>query len=419
MRSWNLAMRLLSVLFFACAAFAAQAKFTIHEIRVEGNERYPSDAIVRAAGLAPGQRAGVEELQAACQRLVDTGLIQSARYRYKPVAADAADVSLLVTEMQNLQDARIQIPGIDEERVWAWLKENEPLVTREVPASEQATDHYARAIERYLAAQGRPAQIVSRNSGGPGGVRMTTVFRPVALPKVAALRFEGANAIPAAALEKALVPTALGMEYTEADFRELLKYNAGRLYDNVGHLRVSFPRVTVETTASGDLTVTTTVEEGPAYRIRVLQIAGDALPPLDLAKATDLKPGDTAAWEKVMLAGNNLRSALGRYGYLGAGSEIVRRLDDAARRVDVTIVLQKGRQSKFGELILKGLDSLSMGRARSLWRAKPGEPVNTDYLADYERLLMRSDEVHFRKIRSRFEPRPDSDLVDVVLTFNP
>jgi outer membrane protein assembly factor BamA len=412
-------MRLLGLAILTAALAAAQPKFSIREIRVEGNSRFASSDLLRAAGLEPGQGITVEDLQSACTRLADTGLIQSARYRYKPApgAARAADVTLVVEESQDLQPVRIQIPEVEEERVWAWLAQNDRLVRKEMPSNDQATAYYARAIERFLAAQGRSDQIVTRYSGGLAGGPLVAVFRPAVLPKIAAVRFEGAQLVPATALEKAIAQTALGQEYTEDSFRELLKYNVGRLYESRGHLRVRFPRIAAAKTAADDLALTVTVEEGPVYHIGAFEVAGQELPPLDLAALIDLKKGDTASWDKVLAVATRLSEALGRYGYLSASSDIERNIDDQNLRVDVTVVLEKHRQSKFGELRLEGLAASSQTRARLLWKLAPGAPVNTEYIEDYLRLLMRDGQITFKRVSRRYQSKPGADIVDVVVTF--
>ena len=71
------------------------------------------------------------------------------------------------------------------------------------------------------------------------------------MPHIAAVKFEGTQALPAAALEAALAKVAAGSEYTESGFRELLDYNVRRLYEEQGLLGVSFPRIAGAKDASG------------------------------------------------------------------------------------------------------------------------------------------------------------------------
>ena len=296
------------------AAFAAQCG-TIGSIHVQGNSRFPAAAVVGVSGLKPGISVSPQDLQAAAQRLMDTGLFSSTNYRYVPARSQGKpviDVTLVVGEITDLRPCRIQIPGTEEESVWAWLAQSEPLVGKRMPANDAAESFYLRAIERFMAERlGRKERMIAKLASW-GAVYL---FRPEILPKVAALRFEGNQAIPSADLAKALGPVATGSEYTELDFRFWAEKNLRPLYENVGRLRVSFPRVSVDPDASGALTVTTTVAEGALYRIEALDIAAEDLPPAVLS-LMDLKPGDVVNWQTVVTGEREDRIGAAAFGYL-------------------------------------------------------------------------------------------------------
>ncbi|HVX65316.1 MAG TPA: POTRA domain-containing protein, partial [Bryobacteraceae bacterium] len=229
-------------LFVAAAALAApgQKSFPLLKIQVEGNQRFSAEAVVGASQLKTGAQATTDDFTAACQRLSETGLFSATRYRYKPAEGEGFDLTLIVEEEQDLREARIEIPEIDEAAVWAWLAQNEPLVQKQMPANDAATAYYTRAVERFLAGQGRHDTIAARMRTDPASGAVITVFRPADLPAIASVHFEGAQAVPAVALEKALAQVALGAEYTERGVRELLDYNVRRLYEDQGRLGVQF-----------------------------------------------------------------------------------------------------------------------------------------------------------------------------------
>jgi outer membrane protein assembly factor BamA len=240
------------------------------------------------------------------------------------------------------------------------------------------------------------------------------LFRPEVLPKVAAVRFEGNQSIPAADLAKALGPIAIGSEYTELDFRTWVEYNLRPLYENIGRLRVSFSRVSVEPGASGGLTVTTTVEEGAVYRLEALEIAGEDLLP-SVLKLMEPKPGDVVNVLAIATGAQNMVSALPHYGYLHASSKIDRTLDDQKHVVRVTVTLRKGQQSKMGELRIVGLDAQSEARNRARWPVAPGAPLDIDAIKSFRFEVPRGGAA--LKIQFRLQPRASSDLVDVLYTF--
>lgn len=330
------------VCLFFLAAFAAQAG-TIGSIHVEGNSRYPAAAVIVASGLKPGISATPDDLQAAAQRLMDTGLFSSTNYRYVPARSQdkpVIDVTLVVFEISDLRPCRIQIPGTDEESVWTWLRENEPLVQKSISTTDAAEAFYVRAMERFMAERlGRHEKVIAKL------VRMGAayLFRPEILPKVAALRFEGNQSIPAADLVKALGPVAIGSEYTELDFREWVERNLRPLYENKGRLRVSFPRVSIQADAAGGVAVTTTIGEGALYKLEALDIAGEDLPP-PVLKLMEPKPGDVVNIQAITTCVYKMKSALPHYGYLNPRSRIDRTLDDQKAAARITVTLNKGRQ---------------------------------------------------------------------------
>ncbi|HXN46042.1 MAG TPA: POTRA domain-containing protein [Bryobacteraceae bacterium] len=387
---------------------------TIGSIRVEGNSRYPAAAVIAASGLKPGISASPDDLQAATQRLMDTGLFSSTNYRYVPARSEdkpVIDVTLVVFEISDLRPCRIQIPGTDEETVWTWLGENEPLVQKSIPTNDAAESLYVRAIERFMAERlGRKEKVIAKLAGPA----MFYLFRPEILPKVTALRFEGNQAIPAADLVKALGPVAIASEYTELEFVSWVEHNLRPLYENIGRLRVRFPRVSIQAEASGGVAVTTAIEEGAVYKLEAVDIAAEALPPAVL-KLMEPKPGDVVNILAVTLCTQKMESALPHYGYLHPNARIDRTLDDQKNLARITVTLDQGRQSKMGDLRIVGLDAPSEARNRARWPIAPGAPLDMDAVHSFRFELVHG--AGARRVELRLEPRTGSDVVDLVYTF--
>jgi hypothetical protein len=400
-------------------ALAAAQGRTIGSIYVEGNSRLSAAAVIGASGLKPGAEVAPADLDAVCTRLVDSGFFVSANYRYVPVRGQekpAIDVTLVVVEVTDLRPSRVQIPGVEEETVWVWLDRNEPLVKKRLPTTDAAEATYIRAIERFMAERlGRKEKVVTRLVADFRTGAQYTMFRPETLPKVAAVRFEGVRSVSATDLEKALGKVAIGSEFTELEFRDWVNANLVPLYENVGCLRVAFPRVSVEPNASSGLTVTTTVQEGAIYRLDALDVAGDDLPS-GLAKLTDLKAGDVVNWQTVIESSRKMESALRRNGYLDASSQMGRTLDDQKNLARVTVALRKGKQFKMGELRLTGLDPKTEARNRARWPLRPGVPLDVEAVLSFRIEIPSANgkpKIDFNLVR-----HTDSDLVDVVYAFH-
>ena len=403
-------MRVLLLFLAAAAAHCG----TIGSIHVEGNSRFPAAAVIGVSGLKPGISAAPDDLQAATERLMDTGLFSSTNYRYVPARAQdkpVIDVTLVVFEISDLRPCRIQIPGTDEDSVWNWLRENEPLVQKSIPTNDAAESLYVRAIERFMGERlGRREKVIAKLAGPA----MFYLFRPAILPKVAALRFEGNQSIPAADLVKALGPVAIASEYTELEFVSWVERNLRPLYENIGRLRVGFPHVSIQADPSGGVTVTTTIEEGAVYRIEALHIVSEDLPPAVL-KLMEPTPGDVVNILAVRTCAQKMELALPHYGYQHPNSRIDRTLDDQKHLARIAVTLDKGRQSKMGDLRIVGLDAPSEAHNRARWPVAPGAPLDMDAVQSFRFEIMHG--AGARRVELRLQPRTNSDVVDVVYTF--
>lgn len=93
-------------------------------------------------------------------------------------------------------------------------------------------------------------------------------------------------------------------------------------------------------------------------------------------------------------------------------SRAVRRFREDAPIVDLAIEVRKGPRFVFGELRLTGLSEAMRARALSLWKLKPGQPMNEPYVAEFLRTLGDSG-IPFQNVNLSVEPRPGTNIMDV------
>ena len=94
------------------------AQILIQEIHVEGNRRLKEPAVIAASGLHLKTQVSTADLDAAMQRLFETGLFTGLNYRYaaaKQAASVGQSVTLIVTEDAARAKVVIDIPGTDPE----------------------------------------------------------------------------------------------------------------------------------------------------------------------------------------------------------------------------------------------------------------------------------------------------------------
>jgi outer membrane protein assembly factor BamA len=374
-------------------------------VKIEGNERLPAAATR-------------EMLEAAAGALLETGLFTTVNYRYEQVPGSdppTYTITFQVREDRALTDVRIDIAGIDEAAIWKQLAASEPLIARHMPNNERAGELYSRAVERALEKFNRHEKVVVASSVDLATRRMETTLVLANPPKVSDVRFEGAHALSAAALRDAVAGIAIGNRYSEREFRQVLDLNVRSLYEERGYLKVDFPSIRL-TQEGADLQVNVQVVEGSPWTLGMIFLDKD-LPADAMRKAAALWDMKAANWKLILEGITRMEKVLRREGYLDVKSKPVRIFRDDGRTVDLRIEISKGKQFVLGSLILTGLNERDRERAQSLFRIKPGEPLDQPYLEDYVKQCLDFLGNSVKSFESKMTLRGDTNLIDVTLTF--
>jgi len=399
---------------------AAAAQHPVAQIRVAGNERLPAAAVIAASGLRVGQIVTRVQLDAAAQKLADTGFFASVSYGYDPKTAGGVTgyaLTFHVSEQPALTPVVLDIPGQDTEQLWQQLKAADAFIDRQTPNNDRASDYYKQAIQAVLRKLNYTDEILMKDEADLQTHRMTIVCRPAHLPKIAAIRFDGNAAIADAALQAAMAKVAMGQDYSERDFRRMLEFNLRPLYEEAGCLTVAFPRVTMTGAGGGAVAVTARIDEGPVWRLGKVVLTGAALPLADLHEAARFGYGAPANWKQFMTTVHGMEQVLRRDGYIKVSSKPVRAFHDATQVVDVNVEVTKGPQFLFGELHIEGLDAGTQQRLAGLWKLPSGAPMNELYITDFFRSVLPSLRGKIKNYGSEMHVHKDANVVDVTLKF--
>ena len=135
----------------------AQKLVTIKRIIVEGT-RLPALSVVSLAQVKAGDQVNFIKLHSAMQKVTKSGLISNIDFEYESVPDKETDVILHLkcTDVPPVAIASIRIAKLNEDDVWKWLKEVDPLFTREMPPNEAAIQLYAHWIGKYMESHGEP-----------------------------------------------------------------------------------------------------------------------------------------------------------------------------------------------------------------------------------------------------------------------
>jgi outer membrane protein insertion porin family len=409
------------LLAFSFAMFAQEETgHPLESLRIAGNRAIPAEKILAVCGLKTGQIVTRADFDAARQRLDATGAFVTVGYEYKPSAPGAGNASgydavIEVHEIDNIYPYRFEDLPKPDDVLHEALRAQEPLWGDEIPVA---------AIPRYvdtIAQQGVGIAVTAKMEAEPTH-GLIIVFRPSAtLPNIAEVRFEGNDALPQATLLRAINDVAIGIPYTEKALRERLETAIRPLYDARGRIRVAFSKITIENAKKLDgVDATVTVEEGPVYTLREVNITGVAASETaELLRLADLKKRDTANFDDVRAAVERIEKKYRDNGYMHVSSHVDRDVDDAGHTVNVTMALDLGAQYRFGKLEIKGLDLLSEPEIRKAWGQMEGRPYQPGY-ADAFLDRLRAEKVFDNLGKTLAEPHIDesSKVVDITLTFS-
>lgn len=356
-------------------------RWPIKEIRVEGAEFYTPAQVIHASGMKVGDLPTKANFERARDRILATGFFESFGWRYEPLPAPGGfAVTFEIVEPSTFLPWGLERLPLERAEAEARLKRDFPMLGAKLPPTEGLMERMAASLHALLATKGVTEEVIGRVSL-VGTDKVTVMFGPkTPPPTIAEVRFTGARVVDPRYLAKALADVAIGMPYTEANFRLFLENQIRGVYEAVGHLRVSFPKLTVEPSKiKKGVVVTVQVEEGEAYQLERIEVNGTSLPPEDIQEEGQFKTGQTVSFSEIGKGMTRILDRVKHEGYMKATYTAKRRMDDEKKTVALTVDVDPGAQYKFGTLIIKGLDLESEPVIRKLWALKPGEPFNGTY----------------------------------------
>jgi len=395
----------------------ASQPFPLETLKVSGNQHFSEAEIIRISGLQPGQQARKADFDAAQQRLLDSGLFETVAYRYQPIAGRQSYAATWeVKEIAQLFPYRFEAIEVPETKLRAWLKEREPLFGDDIPATAPVLKRFTSDLQEYLATNNMPSEISGKLLPNDKGA-LEVVFQPTTLPAVAQVHFTGNKLLSTTTLQQGIAGSAVGALYTEKRFRAVLDASIRPLYEQRGHLRVSFPKIeTKPATDVQGLAVTVQIAEGPPYKLRDVKITGEMADNARLLKEGQFHTGDVVDMKAVQDGAKRMEAMLKRRGYLNAAATIDRTVDDAAKQVDVAVNIDPGPQYRMGKLDIVGLDITTEPYIRKMWSLKEKSPFDFDY-PDIFLKEMPDVLENLGKTHSTIKPDPGTLTVDVILAF--
>jgi len=420
----SLASRLLSctVLTLALMGLSAQAQQPgdkLGKVEFEGAKHLSREQLLTASGLEIGQPIDVAAIDAAGQRLMDSGLIKKLSYRLHS-NNNQAEVIFQIEEAAGLRH-----PVIFDNFIWFSDDDLAIAARHDVPSFDgtaldagNMTDQIAHGLQLLLDEHKVAAKVEYMPSADTGGNITAHVFavRGIKIP-ICTLHFSGAQNIPEARLlkgSKELLP----VDYSRTFARSFAIANLFPLYRELGQLRASFgqpvakPQTTDRCRDGVDLTIP--VSEGLVYNWEGAEWSGNqVIAAADLDKALQMRAGEVANGLKFDAGLIAAAKLYGRQGYIEVSLRPTAVYDDEAHKVAFRIAVKEGPQYRMGNIFVKGLPDNQTNYLRGKWEMLKGDVYDAGYAENFFKHTL--GEIYKKIVEERQtqgKPRPEVSISD-------
>lgn len=401
-------------------ALAAQEKYPLREIVIEGAQHFDKDRIQAETGLHVGDMVNEADFQKAVARLTETGVFETLSYRFGPKDGGYS-LTFEVDEVDQVFSVRFLNFDEPEPQLLEELHQQIPLFKTEVPATGRMVDQIGDALQKRWMAAGHDSRVIGQLLP-IDGESLAMVFQPEQrMQSIAFVEFKGSAAIGPLDLQRSFNPKAMGEPYTEARLLQLLQYNVRPMYEEKGFMGVEFcPCEARPDDASLGLIITVEVHEGDVYSYGSIQRPD--VPPVSpdkLDSLFDFSSGERVNMTAVQTSLGRLDELLRTVGFLKSQTLEDHKVHDDTKTVDLVFHTELGPQYTFRRLEIQGLDILAEPVVRKRWGLEPGRPFN----ATYPRFFLDTIEQegmfeHLAKTEARTHLDETTKTVDVTLIFN-
>jgi len=371
---------LLTLLLLAPLATLAQT-YTPKTIRVDAPATVDTAEALRIAALPANAPLTKQQIEAALQRLADTGLFADVGYT---VNATALVIKLTPSASSQLQPAHFS------NFVWWQPAELESLLEASVPGyhgqlpvAGTLTDQVKAALVSLLHTKGVDATVEAHQTGAAAD----TVTLAIMSPSIVIGDVQLQNTLLALVPQLKTVQHRLhGEDFDIAETTKTVQDSVNDIYRNAGYLSVDTSSPTYSAPHKDLLNyavdLSSTITPGDIYHVAKLSI--QAQPPLseaDLAKAANIKPGDVASPAAQRLASGEMKLAYSNEGYFDAKVLFALHQDNQVHTVDYAYTFVPGDVYHFASIDTSALALDQQAAFARAFTIAPGAVANANLRA--------------------------------------
>ena len=361
-------------------------------IEISGLQHVTKEQAIATSGLEIGQEISVELLDAAAQRLANSGLFTNLSYRLR----GSRDKAIVTFEVEELKSKGV--PVVFDNFVWFSGEELTTAIRREVPTfngsapeSSSVIAAITRALQQLLKERNIQGQVEYTPSASLSGGNAKHVFSVKgANTKICAVHFPGTASVR----ESELVDhskSLMGSEYSQEFVSAFAVAELIPVYRERGHLQARFntPSARLGMDASegckDEVVITLPVNEGVAYLWDKVEWSGNnSYTAQELEASLAMKSGELANGLKIDAGVSAVEKSYGKKGFLRARAATEALFDDTNRRVAYRITLTEGAQFRMGTLSITGLSDIDTLSLKHRWKLREQKDAYDDsYLEEF------------------------------------
>ena len=402
----------------------------IAAITVAGTKKIPTDQIITASGLKPGDVVTPEQIQGAADRLAALGIFSAVNYRFSS-KGDMISIEFQVQEAPTFPISFDNFPWFTDDEIAQAIRNEVGLFTGEAPDSGLMLDEISVVVEKLLYSrkiQGNATHQLLAQAAGDGMMMQFRLDAPAL--RIQSVKFSDALATDSEQL-KDRIPDLKGQPYSRLAIELFENEHLRPLYASKGYLRAQIgppqPHLTSDSNnpAGPGVDILIPVTPGPVYAWNGISWQGNtALASTILDGAVQLKAGDSADGMRIEAVLQRIASEYARHGYLDAKLAPQPQFDDVAHRVSYRVTIVEGSQYRMGEMVITGLSVDAQKRLRRVWLLAPGQVFDNGYFEQIAKELAKPSAdifgempVHYTVFGHWLRPDTERHTVDVLLDF--
>jgi outer membrane protein assembly factor BamA len=402
----------------------------LHEIRADGLKSLTEPQVVALTGLQSGAQAGREDLQAAADRLLQTGLFANVKYNFQ-TRGDGLTVTFHVQEAQRSPAYFDNVPWFTDGELNDAIRQKLPFYDGTLPNEGGVVEKAADAVSAFLAAHGLQAAIQHRVVANPNGDGSIQDFHMDGAPlKISSLEFGDASLNTDLPIQQALSELK-GKPYSRMAIDLFLTEQVRPVYQKRGCLRAKLGPPEIRLTGNPNqklpeqIPVFVPITPGPVYRWAGVHWTGNSVLTSNTLTGDLGMMVDEPANGMTLEAGlDHVREDYGHIGYLDAKIDPRPAFDDQAHTLSYTVHIDEGKSYRYGSMVVTGLSVEGEKRLRAAWSIPQNELFDKTIFEDFLRKLQSHPgeifgnlPLHYDTVGHWLQPDANNGTVDVLLDF--